>query len=112
MKPRKLLILGSLVVLFAAGCASNRESQRIDALERDPAWPLIRASAQMEVARKEGNTDWSHSAIFLPHQHTNSVWVVIASAHRGNWYGDSIDMLIGDDAKVISYAPRLCLHPR
>ena len=101
------------LAVIATGCAGNRELQRIDALRRDPAWPKIRAAAEMEVARKEGNTDWSHSAYYEPEQHTNGVWVVVASgAYPLNRLGDSIDMNIREDGQVVSYSPRQPDHPK
>ena len=99
--------------MFVAGCAGNRELQRVDTLRRDPTWPAIRAAAETEVARREGNTQWSHSAYYNPQQHTNGVWVVVASgAYPLNRLGDSIDMTIRDDGEVISYSPRQPSHPK
>lgn len=101
------------MALAVAGCAGNHEFQRIDALRREPAWPKIRATAEIEVARKERNTDWSHSAYYTPEQHTNDVWVVIASgAYPLNAMGDSINIVIRDDGEVVSYAPRMSFHPK
>jgi hypothetical protein len=103
-----------ILVLLLAGCASNKEFERADALRREPEWPAIRAAAEMEVARREGNTEWSHSAYYAPEQHTNGVWVVIASgAYPLNKLGDSIDMLVRDSGEVFSYAPRSSTsHPK
>jgi len=101
------------VAVIAAGCAGNREFERIDALRRDPAWPKIRAAAEMEVARKEGNTNWSYRAYYLPEQHTNGVWVVVASgAYPLDRLGDSIDIIIRDDGQIVSYSPRQSSHPK
>ena len=105
MNFRKVFILGILSSL-AAGCANTHELQRLDALKRDPTWPQIRADVEMEVAHRKGNTDWSHTAYYNPRQHTNGVWVVMASgAYPQNWYGDNFDILIRDSGEVISYAP-------
>jgi hypothetical protein len=102
-----------LFFLFLLGCASDREYQRIDALRRDPDWPAIRAAAETEVARKEGNTNWSHDAYFSPQQHTNGVWRVLASgAYPLNRMGDHIEMLIRDNGEVVSYIPLYSSHPR
>ena len=50
---------------------------------------------------------------YAPEQHTNGVWVVVASgAYPHNRLGDSIDMVIRDDGEVISYAPRMSSHPK
>ena len=99
--------------MFVAGCAGNRELKRIDALRSDPAWPAIRAAAEAEVAHRDGNTQWSHSAYYAPQQHTNGVWVVVASgAYPLNKLGDSIDMLVRDSGNVFSYAPRFSSHPK
>jgi hypothetical protein len=110
MKIRNLFILGILSSLFI-GCANTHELQRLDALRRESAWPQIRADVEMEVARRKGNTDWSHTAYYSPRQHTNGVWVVMASGPYPentwplNWSGDNIDVLIRDSGEVISYAP-------
>jgi hypothetical protein len=105
MNIRKLFIFGILSSLFV-GCAGNRELQRQDALKREPAWPQIRADVEMEVARRNGNTEWSHRAFYNPLQHTNGVWLVMASgSYPNNWYGDNFDILIRDSGEVVSYAP-------
>src|ERR1043166_4650713 len=108
MKTSRVLLFAVTGALFATGCASHRAAQRIDTLQREPGWPAIRAAAEMEVARKEGNTQWSHSAYYSPQQHTNDVWAVVASgAYPLNTLGDSIHMLIRDGGEVISYSPRM-----
>src|SRR5436190_20506164 len=108
MKFSRILLFVVTGALFATGCASHRAGQRIDALRREPGWPAIHATAEMEVARREGNTQWSHSAYYSPQQHTNGVWVVVASgAYPLNTLGDSIDILIRDGGEVISYSPRM-----
>jgi hypothetical protein len=84
MSIRSLLSLTLPILALAIGCASKKEFERIDALRRDPAWPAIRAAAEIEIARREGNTQWSHSAYYAPRQHTNSVWVVVASGTYPN----------------------------
>jgi hypothetical protein len=112
MKASKLLILAALLP-FAAGCAGNRRLQHIESLRQEPDWPKIRAAAEIEVARKEGNTQWSHSAYYSPEEHTNGVWYVVASgSYPLNRLGDSIDLLIKDGGEVVSYSPRMQGHPR
>ena len=113
MNIRSILSFGVPGLLFVVGCAGNRHLQHIDALRRDPSWPTIRAAAETEVARREENTRWSQSAYYAPEQHTNGVWVVVASgAYPHNRLGDRIDMVIRDDGEVISYAPRTSSHPK
>ncbi len=113
MKIDRFLLMASLILCFAAGCASNWEYQRIDALRSDPDWPKIRAAAEIEVARKEGNTQWSHSAYFSPQNHINGVWRVLASgAYPLNTLGDHIGMLVRDNGDVFSYIPLYSSHPR
>jgi hypothetical protein len=113
MKAYPFLALLGLILSFAAGCASNRDLQRVDVLRRDPNWPGIRAAAETEVAHKEGNTNWSHSAYFSPQQHSNRVWLVLASgAYPLNKLGDHIEMLICDNGEVVSYIPLASFHPR
>jgi hypothetical protein len=113
MKFRNVSRFGALVSLLVAGCAGNREFKRIEALRGDPAWPMIRAAAEVEVAHRDGNAHWSHSAYYAPEQHTNGVWVVVASgAYPLNRFGDSIDMLVRDSGEVFSYSPRMEKHPK
>ena|ERR1043165_7173058 len=101
------------LLLFAAGCAGSRQLQHTEALRQDRDWPKIRAATEIEVARREGNTQWSHSAYYAPQEHTNGVWYVVASgAYSHNRMGDSIDILIKDGGEVISYSPRMSKHPR
>jgi hypothetical protein len=112
MNASKFLVLAGLLS-FAAGCAGSRQLQHTEALRQERNWPKIRAAAEIEVARKEGNTQWSHSAYYAPKEHTNSLWHVVASgAYPLNSMGDSIDILIKDDGEVISYAPRTKDHPK
>ena len=112
MNIRRIFGFGVLS-LFIVGCAGSRELQRIDVLRQDSAWPDIRAAAEKEIARREGNTRWSSSAYYAPAQHTNGVWVVVASgAYPNNRLGDSIDLLIRDTGEVISYVPRDPWHPK
>jgi len=113
MNIRLILSFVAAVTLFVSGCATTKETQRIDALRRDPDWPRIRAVAEIEVGRREGNTLWSYDAYYTPKQHTNRVWVVVASgAYPLNRLGDSIDLLIRDSGEVLSYSPRQANHPR
>ena len=113
MNIRSFYCFGILVLVLVTSCASNKEFERVDALRRDPAWPAIRAAAEMEIARRESSTQWSHSAYYAPKQHTNSVWVVVASgAYPNNTLGDSIDLIIRDGGEVISYAPRMSWHSK
>ena len=103
-----------LMLVFASGCAGNREFQRVETMRRESGWPKIRAAAEKEIARRDGDTKWSSQAYYEPKQHAEGVWTVVAfAAYPGNKYGDSIDLQIRDNGKVISYAPRLPdLHPR
>ncbi|MEW6303460.1 MAG: hypothetical protein AB1705_08325 [Verrucomicrobiota bacterium] len=113
MSIRRTISFAGLVVLLLTGCASNRELQRVDALRRDPAWPVIRAAAEMGVARHEGDTRWSSSAYYTATAHTNGVWVIVASgAYPFNRLGDHIDILIRDGGEVVSYSPSLAHQPR
>ena len=113
MKICSFFNFGILVLLFASGCASNKEFERTDALRRDSAWPMIRAAAEMEIGRREHNTQWSYSAYYEPKEHTNGVWVVVAyGAYPNNRLGDWIDLFVRDNGEVTSYSPHLSWHPR
>lgn len=113
MNIRRILGVGILIQLLAAGCASNQQFKRIDALRRDRAWPTIRAAAEIEIARREGNTQWSYSANYIPHQHTNGVWAVAAlGAYPRDRFGDKIDLLIRDGGEVIKYSPSMSHHTK
>ena len=108
-----LISVSVLMFVLSAGCATNREFERAEALRRVPAWPAIRAAAEMEIARREGSAQWSSAAYYAPKHHTNGVWVVVASgAYPNNTLGDSIDLLIRDSGEVISYSPRMSWHSR
>ncbi len=111
MMIRRLSSCAVLVLVLATGCASNREFKRVEALRRDLMWPDIRAAAEKEIARREGNTQWSSSANYAPDQHTNGVWAVVAcGAYPLNTLGDCIDLSIRDSGEVISYSPRMSGH--
>ncbi|PWU18395.1 MAG: hypothetical protein C5B50_09410 [Verrucomicrobia bacterium] len=96
----------ALSAILLAGCAGRKQFHHQESLRRDANWPKIRAAAELEVARREGNTRWSHAAYFAPHEHTNEVWYVVASAAYPT-YGDRIDILAGDTGEILSYSPPL-----
>lgn len=100
--------------LLAAGCASNKELARLDALKRDTNWPTIRAASEKEIARREGTTQWSYQAYYTPVQHTNGVWAVVAEgSYPMGAYGDFIDLTVRDNGEVISAKPRKPdFHPK
>ena len=102
------------VALFVTGCATDKEVLRKDALARDPTWPTIRAAAEIEIAHREGTTDWSYQAYYHPQQHTNGVWVVLAEgSYPMGAYGDYIDLVIRDGGDVVSASPRMpTYHPQ
>lgn len=113
MSIRPVVGIALLVLLLATGCRSTNKLGRVDALRRDPSWSTVRAAAEMEIARRVGSTNWSHSAYYTPKEHTNGVWVVVASgAYPNNTLGDSIDLLIRDSGEVVTYTPRMSWHPR
>ena len=107
-------LVALIAALLAAGCASNKELLRRDALKRDTTWPNIRAAAEMEIARREGTTDWSYQAYYTPVQHTNEVWIVVAEGgYPMGAYGDFIDLVVRDSGEVISAKPRKPdFHPK
>jgi hypothetical protein len=99
--------------VLLAGCANTGELQRLDALRRDPDWPRIRTAAELEIARRDGNTRWSYDAYYAPQQHTNGVWYVVASgAYPLNRFGDSTDILIRDGGEILSYSRRMDSHSK
>ena len=109
----RLFVWVVLVFLFTTGCTTNKDFKRIDTLRRDPAWPKIRAAAEIEIARREGNTDWSYCAYYEPKAHTNGAWAVTAYApYPSNRLGDWIDILIRDNGETISYSPHLSWHAK
>jgi hypothetical protein len=108
----KFVVLAA-ILSFAAGCAGSRRLQHVESLRQESNWPNIRAAAEIEVARRDGNTQWSHSAYYSPREHTNGVWYVVASgAYPLNRLGDSIDLLIKDRGEIVSYTPRMQSHPK
>ncbi len=102
-----------LTVLLVAGCGTDKEFERRDALQRDPTWPTIRAVAEMEIAHREGTTAWSYQAYYHPREHTNGVWAVVAEgSYPLGAEGDYIDLVIRDGGEVVSASPRLpTCHP-
>jgi hypothetical protein len=113
MNIHRLSSCAILMLLIAIGCANDEAFERVDALRCDPAWPVIRATAETEIARRKGNTQWSSAAHYTPKQRTNGVWVVVASgAYPDNTLGDHVDLLIRDDGEIVSYAPRRSRPPK
>jgi hypothetical protein len=113
MKIHLSITCAVVAVMLLAGCAGSKQLQHQESLRRDRDWPKIRAAAELEVARHEGNTLWSHDAYFTPQEHTNGVWYVVAAgAYPLNGYGDSIDILLRDGGEILSYLPRRDFHPK
>lgn len=113
MSARSLSVYALLILTLAVGCASNTKVRQEEELWRHPLWPMIRAAAEMEIARREGDTRWSSSASYFPHAHTNATWAVVASGpYPMNRLGDNIDLLVRDSGEVIFYAPHLSRHPK
>lgn len=102
---------GFILAVFLSvivGCAGNGRLRHVDSLRQNSNWPTIRAAAELEVARKQGNARWSHSAYYAPEEHTNGIWHVVASGpYPLNRLGDSIDLLIKDGGEVVGYSPRM-----
>ncbi len=97
----------------AVGCAVDAGRKLSEALSRDVHWPLIRAAAEIEIARQDGTTEWSHAAYYSPRAHTNGVWVVVvAGAYPSNRFGDSVVVLVRDDHSIAGYQPSRFRHGR
>ena len=102
-----------LVALLVIGCATDKEFQRKDALQRDPTWPSIRTAAEVAIADREGTTQWSSRAYYHPQQHTNGLWVVLAEgSYPMGAYGDYIGLIVRDGGEIVSASPRKpTFHP-
>jgi len=112
MKTYRFFPLASLIISFTAGCASDREFERIGRSPSRLGWPAIRATAEMEVARKEGNTNWSHAAYFSPGSTPMACGVFWRRALiRSTAWAITSKCLIRDNGEVVSYIPS-ATHPR
>jgi len=96
-----------LVGWLGAGCAIQSDSYRANELRTDPAWPGILAAAQKGLAKSEGNPKWVYGAYYSPLQHTNGIWVVVASGpYPLNKLSSDLELLVRDDGELVSYDSR------
>jgi hypothetical protein len=105
MNPRHALILAVTTGLFLIGCMSDegtRNERHVDRLMRHRDWPLIQQIAEKEVKKRE--ILWPEPAAgYLPAEHKDRVWVVMAIDRDTKEAQRMVMLMIGDDGKVLEY---------
>ena len=100
-----LRILAVTTCLFLIGCTSDegtRNEKHLERLMRQRDWPRIQQVAQTEVKKRE--ILWPDTASYLPEDHKDKIWVVVAMTGTPN--GDvqrEVTLMIGDDGNVMTY---------
>ena len=101
---RRAFILGVSITSILSGCTASNDEARVESLMGHRSWPLIRLIAKSEVEKREKFSDWPDHAGYVPAEHKNKVWVVMAMAGTPN--GDvkrGVTLFIGDDGAVLVY---------
>jgi hypothetical protein len=104
MNIRHALILAVASVLFLIGCTTTPDERHLERLMRHRSWPRIEQIAKTEVKKREKLLGWPDDASYLPMEHKDKVWGVMAMA--GTRKGDAqrvISLMIGDDGAVLAY---------
>ena len=104
MNTRPALVLAVVSVLFLIGCSTTQDERHVEKLMRHSSWPRIEQIAKDEVKKREKLSNWPDDASYLPAEHKDKVWDVMAMAGTRN--GDverTIALMIGDDGAVLAY---------
>src|SRR5689334_15599152 len=103
MNIRPTLILAVVSVSFLFGCTSTPDERHAERLLRDRSWPRIQQIAKAEVEKREKLLGWPADAGYLPMDHRDKVWVVMAMADTKGKSERVISVMIGDDGAVLDY---------
>ena len=107
MNIRYALILAVTTGLFLIGCTTTPDERHLERLMRHHSWPRIQQVAETEVKKREKILrvqTWPDTAAYLPMEHKDKIWVVMAMT--GTPKGDverTVMLMIGDDTKVLEY---------
>lgn len=108
MNIRYALILAVTTSLVFIGCTTDegtRNEKHMDGLVQHRDWPRIRQIAEAEVKR-QGRL-WPDSVVYLPVEHEDKMWVVLAREGTPNDDRQrSVMLMIGDDGRVLAYKGR------
>ena len=101
MNTRYALILAVTTGLFLIGCTTTRDERHLERLLRHRDWPLIQQIAEKEVKKRE--ILWPEPAGYLPEEHKDKIWVVMAIDRDTPEAQRMVMLMIGDDGKVLEY---------
>lgn len=102
MNIRYALMLAVSIASLLSGCTTTSEDRHIARVMRHRDWPRIEQIARTEVKRRE--LSWPDTAVYLPQEHKDKVWVVWAIAGTPNSDGQRrIALMIGDDGAIVMY---------
>jgi len=80
------------------------DEARVERLTRHRSWPRIQQIATAEVKQRERLLGWPDNAAYVPAEHKDKVWVVMAMTGTPN--GDVrrvVTLMIGDDGRILVY---------
>jgi len=104
MKTCYALLLAAAIVSLLTGCATTSDERNLDKLMQHRDWPRIQRAAEAEVKKREALAGWPDNAGYLPVDHKDKLWVVMAMTATPN--GDvrrSITLMISDDGTILGY---------
>ncbi len=104
MNIRHTFVLAVSIALLLSGCTTTRDERHVERLLHHRSWPRIEQIAKDEVKKREKLSGWPDDAVYLPTEHKDRAWVVMAMAGTPN--GDVqrvISLMIGDDGAVLAY---------
>ena len=104
MNTRHALILAVAIGTLLVGCTTTPDERHVERLMRHHSWPRIQQIATAECKKREKLLGWPDTASYLPAEHKDKVWSVMAMTGIPN--GDVqrvISLMIGDDGAVLVY---------
>ena len=108
MNLRRAFIFAISIASLLSGCTHASEEAQLARLMRHRSWPRIQQIAKAEVQKREKLFD---NAEYLPAEHKDKVWVVMAMT--GTTKGDLqgvVTLMIGDDGSILAYKREDDLH--
>jgi len=104
MKTRRVFVLAVSIASLLGGCTTSSNQARVERLTRHPSWPRIQQIARAEVEQREKLLGWPDNAGYVPVEHKDKIWVVMAMAGTPDGSVQrAVTLTIGDDGTVLLY---------
>jgi hypothetical protein len=101
MSIRHALVLAASIALVLSGCTTPNDQGHAERLMRHRSWPQIQQIATAEVTKREKVLGWPDTAAYIPAEHKDKIWVVMAMAETP--VRRTVTLMIGDDGAVLAY---------